>query len=219
MTKVTTIAAISILGLLPAFEASAAPVTFLPDQILQIAVDTSSLAGTTGSIDVQFNPGPNSVESASVAVLGFRGAKSTFDQQTGGATGGPLPNAVTITNSAVLNEDLEGLSFGSTLLFTLNFSGVAINNPGSQKPQSGSTFTLGLFSDPGATMPAAIDPSGVAFEADISASGNFTTLIESPQVSIVPEPNYLPALLLFGFGLFTLKKRWWPIAPTPMAIR
>ena len=207
MTRVTTFVTISIFELLSVFDAQAAPVTSLPDQVIQIAVDTSSLAATTGSIDLQFNPGPNSVESASVTVSQFQGAASTFDQQTGSVTGGPLPNTVILTNSTVFNEDLEGLIFGNTLLLTLDFSGVAINNPTSQKPQSGSTFTLGLYTDPGATMPAAINPSGVAAEVDIDASGMVTTTLESPQASIVPEPSYLALNMLFGFGLMSLARR------------
>ena len=207
MNKLFVFAAAPIVGLLLASQSQAAPVTSLPDQILTLSVDTSSLVGTTGSIDFQFNPGPNTVESASVAIRGFQGATFTSDGQTGGVTGGPLPNQLSIANSGVLNEDLEDLTFTRTLLFTLDFSGIAINNPTSQKPQSGSTFTVGLFSDPNATIPSLIDPGGVVFRADIIPGGQFTTVLDSPQASIIPEPAHLPLVLLVALGLLRFRKK------------
>ncbi len=207
MNKLSVVSAIPIVGLLLACKLQAASITFLPDQILILQIDTSSLAGTTGSIDFQFDPGPNTVESASVAIRGFQGATFTSDVQTGGVTGGPLPNQLSIANSGVLNEDLEDLIFSQTILFTLDFSGVAINNPSSQRPQSGSTFTVGLFSDPNATIPSLIDPGGVAFEADISPSGQFTTVLDSSQASLIPEPRYLYLVLLFALGTFRFRRK------------
>jgi hypothetical protein len=194
-------AAVAVLALSPLTDANAAP-----DQIVPLLIDTSSVAGTTGSIDLQFNPGPNIALNASVAVLGFQGATSTFDQQTGSVSGGPLPNTVTLNNLDVLNEDLEGLNFGNSITLTLDFSGPAINSPGSAP--SGSVFTLGLFSDPGATMPLPIDPTGIAFAANINPNGQFTTLIVSPEVSIVPAPliGYgFPVFLAIGGVLFGVK--------------
>ena len=205
MKRFNFLSTISLFSFLLAGNLQAASVPIQPDQILKLSVDTSSLAGTSGSIDLQFNPGPNTFESATVAVTGLEGVTSTSDQQTGAVSGGPFPNKVTLANSGFFNEDLEDVIFSNAILLNLDFSGVAINSPTSQKPQSGSTFTIGIFSDPNASIPASIDLGGVAFEADITASGNFTAVLSSPQASIVPEPSYLPFMLLLPF-LFAVKR-------------
>jgi hypothetical protein len=45
--------------------ASAAPVTY------DVSVDTSSISGTAGSLDFNFNPGPLVTQSASLQILNF----------------------------------------------------------------------------------------------------------------------------------------------------
>lgn len=205
MKKTTLLTAISLLGLLRAEPARAAS---LPNQVFQLAVDTSSIAGTTGAIDFQFNPGPNTFQSAAVEVSAFAGAQSTSDQQTGSVTGGPLPNALTMNNTGALNEDLESIVFGDTFSLTLDFSGTAINNPGGSNPQSGSIFTLGLFSDAAATMPVlTYDPNGFIFEEIINPGGQLTTEVISPQASLVPEPGSCALLGLAVFGVTALQLR------------
>jgi hypothetical protein len=208
MKKAIFLMAVSFLGSIYSVPLTAATVPTLPDQIFQLRVDTSSLAGTSGSIDFQLNPGPNTYQSATVTVSGFQGASSTSQGKTGGATGGPLPNVLTINNTQVLNEDLESIVFGNSMSLKLDFSGVAVNTPGSSNPQSGSVFTLGLFSDAAATMPVlTYDPEGAIFREIINPGGQFITQVTSPQASLVPEPSCAALVSLAGFGLIALRAR------------
>ena len=200
--------AVSFIGLLHSFPVAAATVPALPDQVFQLSVDTSTLAGTSGAIDFQFNPGPNTFQSGTVTVSAFQGALSTSEQKTGSATGGPLPNTLTINNTRALNEDLESIAFGNSISLKLDFSGIAINTPGASNPQSGSVFTLGLFSDAAATMPVlTYDPEGAIFREIINPGGQFTTQVISPQAELVPEPGCVSLVSLAGFGLIILRAR------------
>ena len=202
----TLLTAISLFGLSRAFPVTAATVPALPDQVFQLRVDTSTLAGTSGAIDLQFNPGPNTFQSATVQISAFQGASSTSAQKTGSVTGGPLPNVLTINNTQALNEDLESIAFGNSLSLTLDFSGVAINTPGSSNPQAGSVFTLGLFSDAAATMPVlTYDPDGAIFREIINPGGQLVTQVTSPQASLVPEPSCVALVTLAGLGLIALQ--------------
>lgn len=200
--------AVSFLGLIYSVPVTAATIPILPDQMFQLLIDTSTLAGTSGSIDMQFNPGPNIYQSATVMVSAFQGANSTSQQKTGGKTGGPLPNVLTINNTQVLNEDLESIAFGNSISLKLDFFGVAINTPGVSNPQSGSVFTLGLFSDAAATMPVlTYDPEGAVFREIINPGGQFTTQVISPQAQLLPEPSCVALVSLAGFGLIALRAR------------
>lgn len=208
MKKAIFLTASSFLGLIASVPMTAATVPTLPDQIFQLSVDTSSLAGASGSIDFQFNPGPNTFQSATLTVSGFQGASSTSQQKIGGTTGGPLPNVLTLNNTQVLNEDLESIVFETTMRLNLDFSGVAINTPGSSNPQSGSVFTLGLFSDAAATMPVlTYDPEGAIFSEIINPGGQFTSQVISPQAALVPEPGSVALVSLAGFGLIAIRAR------------
>ena len=206
MKKTILLTAISLLGSFGSLPVTAA--TVLPDQVFQLRIDTSTLAGTSGAIDLQFNPGPNTFQSATVTVSAFQGAGSTSAQKIGSVTGGPLPNPLTINNTQALNEDLESIVFGNSLNLTLDFSGIAINTPGSSNPQSGSVFTLGLFSDAAATMPIlTYDPDGAIFRQIINPGGQFVTQVISPQASLVPEPSCVALVGLAGFGLMAWRAR------------
>lgn len=203
-----TILLTAILFLYLSGSAPVTAATVLPDQIFQLRVDTSTLAGTNGAIDFQFNPGPNTFQSATVTVSAFQGASSTSQQKSGSVTGGPLSNVLTINNTQALNEDLESIVFGNSLNLILDFSGIAINTPGSSSPQSGSVFTLGLFTDAAATMPVlTYDPDGVSFREIINPGGQFITQVASPQASLVPEPSCVALVSLAGFGLIALQTR------------
>ena len=208
MKTTVLLTAVSLLSLPRAFPVTAATVPALPDQVFQVRIDTSTLAGTSGAIDFQLNPGPNTFQSATVKISSFQGAGSTSQGKTGSVTGGPLPNALTINNTQALNEDLESIAFGNSLSLTLDFSGVAVNTPGASNPQSGSVFTLGLFSNAAATKPVlTYDPESAVFREIISPGGQFVAQVTSPQASLVPEPSCVALVALAGFGLTTLHAR------------
>jgi hypothetical protein len=57
---------------------------------LNLTVNTSSINGTTGSIDFQFNPGPSTTQAATVQISNFTGATFLSGTQidVGNVTGG-----------------------------------------------------------------------------------------------------------------------------------
>jgi len=177
--------------------------------LVNLTVNTSTINGTTGSIDFQFNPGPLTTQAATVQILNFTGATYVSGTQLdiGGATGGPLPTTITIANSGADNEDFEDIKFGNSLAMTLSFTGPAITSPNGSL--SSSTFALALFSDLAGTKPVlTTDPNGVL--ATVKLDRNTGALI--PQSvsgnaqfgSSVPEPS---SLLLVGGALLAFTRR------------
>lgn len=149
-----------------------------------ITLNTSSLSGTTGSIDFQFNPGLAAL-GATADITGFTGATyiSGSQQQTGGASGGPVPAAIVLSNTQADNEDFEDVTFGTSLSFDVSFSGPAVTSPNGAAGDL-STFAFSVFSNLAGTVPA----SGV--KADPS-TGNVADITLSPEG--VLEPNVISA--------------------------
>jgi hypothetical protein len=58
-----------------------------------VTVNTSSISGTAGSLDFQFNPGPLVTQAASLQILSFasNGSLAGSPSLTGDVTGGPMP--------------------------------------------------------------------------------------------------------------------------------
>lgn len=159
------------------------------DVVYSFIVNTSSLAGTNGYVDFQFNPGVLSTQSATVDIKNFAGATYVAGSQTdvGGASGGPVPGVIAITNSGIYNDDNEELKFGSTLTFTLDFTGPAINAP-SGTALSGSSFAFSLFDSTDTNPLLTTDPNGFAAVVNVGTNGSVVTTTPSSAVTIVPEP-------------------------------
>lgn len=66
--------------------ASAAPITY------DVTVDSSSISGTAGSLDFEFNPGPLVTQKASLQILNFASDGMLADNpMLTGDAGGALP--------------------------------------------------------------------------------------------------------------------------------
>ncbi len=120
--------------------ASASTITY------NVTVDTSSISGTTGSFDINFNPGPSTTQSASLQVLNFTGDGSLVGapELSGNVTdnGGSL----TFDNGAALNDFFTGFKFGNMMSFDLSFFGPAVSAPDGVS-DSGSSLSFSMFSD------------------------------------------------------------------------
>ena len=159
----------------------------MPTMDYTVMVNTSSINGTTGSIDFQFNPGVGTFQSANVNVASFNGgsyggAQSVYGT---GVAGGPPPTAISITNvGGQDNEVLDSYTFGNALTFTLDFSGPAVNAPNGTDT-AGSLFAFSIFGDAAGTMPVLTsDPNGVALTVAVSDQGVLTPTIVSPDVQL-----------------------------------
>ena len=177
------------------------------DALVSIGVDTSSISGTIGSLDFNFNPGPLISQLAMADILNFSsdGVLAGSPILTGDVSG-TLPSTVTFDNGGALNDYFDGFTFGSTLTFVVRLYGPAVNSPDGIST-SGSSFAFSMFSDAAGTTPAltsdAID--GFAVTLDLNLDGSITPTNFSAQTALaeetVPEPG--SGLLVIG-GLLLL---------------
>ncbi len=193
--------------LLFAVRAQASPVTY------GIAVDTTMLAGSTGSLDFNFEPGPFAAQPATVQIRGFGGDGVPVGSAliTGDASGS-LPGTVQLNNSTGFNDFFQTFKFGSTLSFAIALSGPALTPPAGTL--SGSTFAFSVFSDAQGETPALTTDTldGYALMVDINPNGS-TSLVNyatsatvSTPMSTTPEPP--SALLVTGPMLLLLILGW-----------
>ena len=183
--------------------ASAAPISY------DVTVNSSSISGTAGSLDFEFNPGPLVTQSASLQILNFTsdGTLAGSPTLTGGVSGA-IPATVTFDNGTGFNDYFEGFTYGSTLSFQLSLYGPALSSPDGTAT-SGSTFAFSMFSDAAGTIPVLTTDTtdGFAFTVDVNLDGTTTVTNFSSQTTIapitpsIPEPGTLP-LMVTGIGLW-----------------
>ena len=184
--------ALGALGILMLGTAAQAQAKYL------ITVDTSSLAGTAGNLDFQFNPGSSGGPAALLQVSGFTttGALAGTASDTGGATG-TLPGTLSIANTGSFNDVFQGTTFGSSLSFFATFSGPALGQ--NQDGKIGNTFAFSLYDAAGTTPLLATNPDGSVLDATIGIFGRLAFQDASPPVTVEflnPIPEASPALSL-----------------------
>ena len=195
MCKLSSVLVASFLCVCFVSVASAGEITY------QVTVDTSSVAGTTGSFDLQFNPGPLITQAASLDILAFGGNGSLVGSAllTGNVVGA-LPGTVTFQNSTPFNDYFQGFTYGSSLVFDVHLYGPALCCPNGTST-SGSTFAFSMFGDPGGTMPVLTTDTTDGFAAliNVNLDGTTTVLNYSLETTIVPleasEPNVVAVTL------------------------
>lgn len=172
----------------------------------QIDIDTSSLAGISGSLDLQLNPGASDAQPVQVQIGHFNTDASLGAGAADGTVSGSLSGVLVLDNTDALNAWLQSLVFGSHIAFTLD-----INAP--LTAGSGTSFAALLWD-------ANFNPLLAASGEDAALRINLAPLsapvwISSPavqvstvQVSAVPEPAIAYSLLA-GLGLlgFVVKRR------------
>jgi hypothetical protein len=180
--------------------------------IVELLVNTSSIAGTTGSIDFQFNPGPGTTQAAMVQVLDFTStgtyiAASQLD--IGAVTGGPVPSTLAISNTDADNEDFEDFTFGNSILFELSLSGPAVTAPNGTAT-SPTTFYFSTFSNAAGTIPVLTsNPLGIDAEVTVNTNGSLSTSTTTSDASFVPEPSsaWMVSGALLALGIVALSNR------------
>ena len=175
---------------------TAAPVTYV------VSVSTASLAGTTGSLDFNFNPGPLVSQSAIVEILTFS-SSGAFDGNPvlSGDASGSLPGIVTLDNGTGFNDYFQQFKYGSTLSFDVSLTGPALSTPDGVS-SSGSTFAFSMFSDAAGTVPALTTDvtDGFAYLVDVNLDGSTTVTNYIVKSAVAPEPA---SWLLVGIALLS----------------
>jgi hypothetical protein len=176
------------------------------DIVYQVNVNTSSISGTAGSLDFNFNPGPLVSQAANLQILNFTsdGALAGNCPCGTGDVSGQLPATLTFDNGTGFNDYFDGFTFGNAISFEVSLYGPALSPPYGTAT-SGSTFVFSMFSDPAGTIPALTNDlvNGFAITVDINLDGTTTAANFSSQttVSPVPEPS---TTLLVGPSLLGL---------------
>jgi MYXO-CTERM domain-containing protein len=197
----------------------------LADITYDVTVDTSSISGTAGSLDFNFNPGPLVTQTADAQILSFASdgllvscAANIQGFCPTGDVSGTLPGTVTLDNGTGFNDYFDNFTFGSTLSFAVDLYGPAVDSPDGVST-SGSTFALSMFSDAAGTIPALTTDTtdGFAATIDVNLDGSTTVNNYSTETGIViatpvtatPEPSGLgpAATLLVLLACFGWRRR------------
>lgn len=188
----------------------------------QVVVNTSSISGTMGFLDLQLDPGPGA-DAAQASVFAFSTNGSLYSSPLNGNTGdatGTLPGTVVLQNGTIFNDSFQGVDFGTSILFDVSFSGTAISSPSGTN--AGSTFSVGLYDSTASNPLLTDDPSGAVALANIGPYGSFsftgtpnadggpsvvtiTPLNTSP--SPVPEPSTYVLMLSGCAALFLIRRK------------
>lgn len=167
----------------------------------QIDIDTTSLAGINGSLDLQFNPGASDAQPEQVQISQFSTDAALGGGVADGAVSGSLSGVLMLDNTDALNAWLQSLVFGSHIAFTLDFDAALTAG-------SGSSFAALLWD-------ANFNPLLAATGEDAALRINLAPVsapvwISAPVVAVsaVPEPAIAYSLLA-GLGLlgFMVKRR------------
>lgn len=171
-----------------------------------VTVNTSSITGTAGSLDFNFNPGPLVTQSASLQIGSFTSDGSLVGGPaiTGNVVGA-LPAAVTFDNGTAFNDYFQGLTFGSDLQFKVSLYGPALSAPDGTST-SGSMFAFSMFADQAGTIPALTRDmaNGFAFTVGVNPDGTTTLTNYSPVTSVLTPVPLPSSFVLAGSGLFIL---------------
>ena len=165
----------------------------------QVDIDTTSLAGIGGYLDIQLNPGAYDAQFVQAQISNFSTSAVLGAGVGEGVFSGALPGVLVLDNTAALNAWLQGLVFGSHIAFTLDIDSAL--NAG-----SGSRFSTLLW-DADFNPLLAMAGEDAALRLDLMPGSAPSWMASSyVQVSAVPEPN-IAVSLLAGLGLIGLSVR------------
>ena len=131
-----TLALAALLLCLPMLCGRALAIPFL------VSVDTGSLQGTSGFLDLQFNPADAATPAALASVTGFGGNLNLIGMPLlDGDVSGTLQGGLQLRNTTAFNSYFQAVQFGDLLRFVVDFSGAFSSLPSSL----GTSFALSLL--------------------------------------------------------------------------
>lgn len=153
-------------------------------------VDTTSVNGQSGYIELQYNQGVLPTGASSASITNFASDATLGTALPTGSISGTLPSAVTINNNPGWNDYYQAVTFGNTISYSLNLSGAP----------AGNSFALSFWGADGATPLLTTDmTNGIATRVDVNPDGSSAIVTNnSGNVTATPIPA---AVYLFGSGL------------------
>lgn len=191
--------------------AHAAPLTFT------VTVNTASLSGASGFLNLQFNPGGAGAQTATLRVndlMLIGGTTLASTAEVIGNVTGVLPGAVTIANSTSFNDLFQRINFGSGFSFDITLLGAELDAP--SNGNLGSSFGLSLFAADAVTPLLTTDRNGTLLTIQVNPNG--TTSVRTfgdgagggsvvTVAAPVPEPATLMLSSIGCAGLATVLRR------------
>ncbi|MGH7193611.1 MAG: NF038129 family PEP-CTERM protein, partial [Candidatus Saccharimonadales bacterium] len=158
-------------------ESAGGPVTY------RVSIDTTALAGTSGFLDFQLNPGAlPDAQSAGATIENFRTVGgSVGGVSTTGSVSGDLSGAAVLGNAAMLNELKQGFTFGTSVSFDVRLDGDALTLPG--RGLFGSTFALRFLAADGGTPVDTTAADGAALRISVYPDGGTQLSANAPHVT------------------------------------
>lgn len=194
--------------MLPALMAAAASLSQAGTIGFIANVNTSTLNGTSGFVDFQFNRGNNPALNIAAVISGFAPNSLTGSPANSGDVTGTLPGTVTINNTAGFNEYFQGINFGNSISFLLTLTGPGVGGSAA----FGSDFGIALF-DSAQNPVLTSDPNGFIGIVDIAPNGSVSTtqFPNGNQRSVItltqtPEPGTC-AVAGLGLAVLTLCRK------------
>ena len=181
---------------------------FATPQTYQVYVNTSAIAGQSGYLDFQFNPG-NNAQAAFAELLNINSAGGSLSGSplTTGNVSGSLPGAVTLGNTSAWNDYFQGFTFGNGLHFSVRLDGPALTSPNGTAG-SGSDFAFSMYAADQATPLLSNNLNGFAMTASVLPGGTTAANYGYGQsTSPVPEPSTFALLGLGLAGAAVLRKK------------
>ncbi len=174
-----------------------------------VTLNTSALMGTSGFLDLQFNPGtiPGTPEAeAAISLFGGDAVLQNIGPTNGtGDVTGALPGDLLFHNSTQFNDFFQELTFGSSTSFHVHFSGGFL----SALSGAHTAFSVSLYDADGISPLLTTDLSGALTIFDLAPGGEITPVILNPSVVAVAAVPLPAAAVLFptGLSLFAIARR------------
>jgi hypothetical protein len=169
-----------------------------------VTLDTSAITGTSGFLDLQFNPGtiPGAPGAqATISLFGGDAILHNVGAQNGtGDVTGALPGELVFQNTTQFNDFFQEVTFGSSTSFRVTFSGVFLTALSGDH----TAFSVSLYDADGITPLLTADPSGALTIFDLAPGGAITPAIFNPSVANVAAVPLPAAAVLFPTGLSLL---------------
>lgn len=174
-----------------------------------VSLNTSALMGTSGFLDLQFNPGTiPGTPGAEAAISLFSGDAVLQNPGQANGTGnvtGALPGELVFHNGTQFNSFFQEVMFGTTISFHADFSGAFLT----ALSGAHTAFSVSVYDADGITPLLTTDPSGALTIFDLAPGGEIIPMIFNPSVVTVAAVPLPAAAVLFptGLSLFAVARR------------